>query len=107
MQLPALYAFIYGLTFFAQNFGANSTTYIIPSLLFPLEHRATCHGISAAAGKFGALLGAQVQLLCFHTFACNLLTLIVVLVFSCRCFWTWWAPSALVEPALPTRQPGR
>eukprot|EP01032_Pedospumella_encystans_P011121 gene11121-12958_t len=62
VQVPVLYAFLYGMTFFAQNFGANSTTYIIPSLLFPVEHRATCHGISAAAGKLGALLGAQVFL---------------------------------------------
>lgn len=61
VKVPTVYAFIYGLTFFAQNFGANATTYIIPSLLFPMEHRATCHGISAAAGKLGALLGAQVS----------------------------------------------
>jgi len=51
---------IYGFTFFFQNFGANPTTYIIPSVVFPTAHRATCHGISAAAGKLGALLGAQV-----------------------------------------------
>lgn len=61
VQVPAVYVFVYGLTFFAQNFGANSTTYIIPSLLFSAAHRATCHGISAAAGKLGALFGAQVS----------------------------------------------
>lgn len=42
-----------------QNFGANATTYIIPAILFPVHQRGTCHGISAAAGKLGAILGAQ------------------------------------------------
>lgn len=60
-QSPPAYVALYGLTFFAQNFGPNTTTYIIPSLLFPPEHRGTCHGISAAAGKVGALFAAQVQ----------------------------------------------
>jgi PHS family inorganic phosphate transporter-like MFS transporter len=60
-QAPAAYLALYGLTFFAQNFGPNTTTYIIPSLQFPPDHRGTCHGISAAAGKLGALLAAQVS----------------------------------------------
>lgn len=38
------------------NFGPNSTTYIIPAELFPTRYRATCHGISAAAGKLGSIL---------------------------------------------------
>lgn len=45
---------IYGLTFFFSNFGPNSTTFILPSEIFPTEIRARCHGISAAAGKLGA-----------------------------------------------------
>lgn len=40
----------------AFNFGPNSTTYIIPAELFPTRYRATCHGISAAAGKLGSIL---------------------------------------------------
>lgn len=50
----ALYAF----TFFFSNFGPNSTTFIVPAELFPARLRSTCHGISAAAGKAGAILGA-------------------------------------------------
>lgn len=67
VQVPTLYVLFYGFTFFAQNFGPNATTYIVPSLLFAAEHRGTCHGISAAAGKLGALLGAQVgrTILCY------------------------------------------
>ncbi|PLB54694.1 inorganic phosphate transporter [Aspergillus steynii IBT 23096] len=38
------------------NFGPNATTYILPSELFPTRYRATCHGISAGAGKLGSIL---------------------------------------------------
>ena len=48
--IPALYLLMYGITFFFQNFGPNTTTYIIPSVVFKKEQKATCHGISAAAG---------------------------------------------------------
>jgi PHS family inorganic phosphate transporter-like MFS transporter len=64
VRVPAVYILAYGLTFFAQNFGPNTTTYIVPSLLFSASHRGTCHGISAAAGKLGAVLGAQVGFKC-------------------------------------------
>ncbi|EAW25205.1 phosphate transporter [Aspergillus fischeri NRRL 181] len=38
------------------NFGPNATTYIIPAEVFPTRYRATCHGISAGAGKLGSIL---------------------------------------------------
>lgn len=49
---------IYALTFFFANFGPNATTFIIPAELFPARLRSTCHGISAAAGKAGAIVGS-------------------------------------------------
>ena len=49
---------VFGLTFFFTNFGPNTTTFIIPSEIYPSSVRATCHGISAAAGKIGAIVGA-------------------------------------------------
>jgi PHS family inorganic phosphate transporter-like MFS transporter len=49
---------IYGLTFFFSNFGPNTTTFILPSETFPASVRASFNGLSAAAGKTGALLGA-------------------------------------------------
>nr|AJD81048.1 phosphate transporter 1;1 [Pteris vittata] len=49
---------LYALTFFFSNFGPNSTTFIVPAELYPARLRSTCHGISAAAGKAGAILGA-------------------------------------------------
>ncbi|GLJ22732.1 hypothetical protein SUGI_0428290 [Cryptomeria japonica] len=48
---------IYSLTFFFANFGPNTTTFIVPAELFPARLRSTCHGISAAAGKAGAIIG--------------------------------------------------
>jgi MFS transporter, PHS family, inorganic phosphate transporter len=47
----------FGLTFFFTNFGPNTTTFIIPSEIFPAAVRTTCHGISAAFGKVGAVVG--------------------------------------------------
>ncbi|KAG6827238.1 hypothetical protein H0H92_012694 [Tricholoma furcatifolium] len=40
------------------NFGANTTAYCYPAELFPTRYRATAHGISAAAGKCGAIISA-------------------------------------------------
>lgn len=56
--VPALLVALYGMTFFFANYGPNTTTFILPSLLFENEHRATWNGVSAAAGKLGALTGA-------------------------------------------------
>ncbi|KAL5989234.1 Low affinity inorganic phosphate transporter 4 [Asimina triloba] len=52
-----LFAVIYGLTFFFANFGPNSTTFVLPAELFPTRLRSTCHALSAAAGKAGAMVG--------------------------------------------------
>jgi PHS family inorganic phosphate transporter-like MFS transporter len=49
---------MYALTFFFANFGPNSTTFIVPAEIFPARLRSTCHGISAASGKAGAIIGA-------------------------------------------------
>ncbi|MCI18884.1 inorganic phosphate transporter 1-11-like, partial [Trifolium medium] len=51
-----MFAILFGLTLFFANFGPNSTTFIVPAELFPARLRSTCHGISAAAGKSGAIL---------------------------------------------------
>ncbi|KAJ3291531.1 hypothetical protein HK104_005994 [Borealophlyctis nickersoniae] len=41
------------------NFGPNTTTFVYPAEVFPTQFRSTAHGISAAAGKFGAIIGVQ------------------------------------------------
>jgi PHS family inorganic phosphate transporter-like MFS transporter len=57
-QYPLILVFLYGLTFFFANYGPNTTTFILPSLLYSPECRSTLNGISAASGKLGALVGA-------------------------------------------------
>ncbi|XP_010227723.2 probable inorganic phosphate transporter 1-10 isoform X2 [Brachypodium distachyon] len=54
----AWYIVLYALTFFSANLGPNTTTFILPAELFPARFRSTCHGISGAAGKVGALVGS-------------------------------------------------
>ncbi|EKX43011.1 hypothetical protein GUITHDRAFT_158082 [Guillardia theta CCMP2712] len=49
---------LYALTFFFSNWGPNSTTYVLPAEVFPSWFRATAHGICAATGKAGAIVGS-------------------------------------------------
>ena len=52
-----LFIALFGLSFLFVNFGPNSTTFLIPSEIFPTNIRALGHGISAAIGKIGAFVG--------------------------------------------------
>ncbi|PWI58756.1 MFS transporter [Sulfoacidibacillus thermotolerans] len=56
MTIPFL--LIYGLSYFFTEFGPNTTTFVIPSEVFPTRWRAFGDGLSAGAGKMGAFLGA-------------------------------------------------
>lgn len=60
-QLPTdkrwLLVIFFGLTFLFSNFGPNTTTFVLPVEVYPTLIRSTCHGISAAAGKIGAVIG--------------------------------------------------
>lgn len=49
---------LYALFSFTDQFGGSPLTFMIPAELFPTRYRATCHGISAASGKFGAVLAS-------------------------------------------------
>jgi len=49
---------MYSLTFFFANFGPNATTFVVPAEIFPARFRSTCHGISSASGKLGAIVGS-------------------------------------------------
>jgi PHS family inorganic phosphate transporter-like MFS transporter len=48
---------IFGLSYLFIEFGPNSTTFVLPSELFPVRARTTGHGISAGLGKLGAFVG--------------------------------------------------
>lgn len=56
--LPVLFLLVYGVSYFFIEFGPNTTTFVYPAEIFPVNVRATANGISAAAGKTGAFLGA-------------------------------------------------
>lgn len=49
---------IYIFSFFFYNFGPNATTFCLPAETFSKDHRTFFNGLSAAAGKVGAVLGA-------------------------------------------------
>ena len=59
ISMQVVLVFLYAGTFFFSNYGPNSTTFLLPSVTYELEaSRSTLNGISAAAGKCGAFLGA-------------------------------------------------
>ena len=55
---PFLQYFLLNMIFFSIAFGCILATYILPTVLFAPTYRASLHGISAAAGKAGAAVGA-------------------------------------------------
>lgn len=57
--IRALELILFGLTFLCSNFGPNTTTFILPTQLYPTLVRATCHGFSAAMGKLGGVVGTS------------------------------------------------
>lgn len=59
-NMMPLFTLLFGISFFFVNFGPNTTTFLIPSEIYPTSIRARAHGISAAVGKLGAFLGAFV-----------------------------------------------
>jgi MFS family permease len=56
--VAATFIIVYGISYFFTEFGPNTTTFIYPSEIFPVEVRTTASGIAAGAGKMGAFAGA-------------------------------------------------
>ncbi len=48
---------IFGVSYFFVEFGPNTTTFVLPSEVFPVSMRTTGHGIAAGIGKLGAFVG--------------------------------------------------
>ena len=55
--MVAPFLVIFGLSYFFIEFGPNTTTFVLPSELFPVSMRTTGHGIAAGIGKLGAFIG--------------------------------------------------
>ena len=45
------------LTTATMSWGVNVSTFVLPAVLFPCEIRGSAHGVSAACGKAGAVVG--------------------------------------------------
>jgi PHS family inorganic phosphate transporter-like MFS transporter len=56
-KIVVLFLIVYGISYFFTEFGPNSTTFVYPAELFPVDARTTGHGIAAAAGKIGGFVG--------------------------------------------------
>jgi MFS family permease len=52
-----LFVTLYGLSYFFIEFGPNTTTFVLPAEVFPVNVRTTAHGISAGVAKIGAFIG--------------------------------------------------
>lgn len=83
------FVIMYGFTFFFANFGPNTTTFILPAEIFPARLRSTCHGISGAVGKVGAIIGVLTfsftkkhyfKALLFVLVGCNLVGILFTLL---------------------------
>eukprot|EP00934_Nitzschia_sp_Nitz4_P003744 Nitzschia sp. Nitz4//scaffold51_size120721//103888//105647//NITZ4_003746-RA/size120721-snap-gene-0.44-mRNA-1//-1//CDS//3329553919//3734//frame0 len=86
-DLQGLMITLYGSTFFFSNYGPNATTYVLPSMTFSRACRSTLNGISAAAGKAGALLGTIIFVTAASKFgqaavmvACGVISLVGMIV---------------------------
>ncbi len=64
----SLFLALYGLSYFFTEFGPNTTTFVMPSELFPTEYRATGHGFSAGIAKIGAFFGVLLFPIVVHSF---------------------------------------
>ncbi|KUI55180.1 Repressible high-affinity phosphate permease [Cytospora mali] len=53
---------LYAIAQFLFNLGPNTTTFVVPGECFPTRYRATAHGLSAAAGKVGAIVAQAISL---------------------------------------------
>jgi MFS transporter, PHS family, inorganic phosphate transporter len=51
---------VFGLSYFFVEFGPNTTTFVLPSEVFPVQVRTTGHGTAAGIGKLGAFVGVFV-----------------------------------------------
>jgi len=56
-KLVVPFLIVYGLSYFFTEFGPNSTTFVYPAELFPVEARTRGHGVAAGAGKIGGFIG--------------------------------------------------
>ena len=91
-QTVVPFLLVYSLSYFFAEFGPNTTTFMLAAELFPVNQRATCHGIAAGIAKLGAFISVflfqliqqssigfrgALDITCIFSFAGCLLTLLL------------------------------
>lgn len=87
-----MFILIFGLSFFFVNFGPNTTTFLIPSEIYPTNIRARAHGLSAAFGKVGAFIGAFFLPILLHSIGLSDMMSILAIVCVLGVFATLLVP---------------
>jgi len=88
----SVFLLIYGLSYFFTNFGPNTTTFLIPSEIYPTTIRAKAHGISAAVGKVGAFIGAFFLPIVLHHYGLNFVMVAMSLISLLGLLLTFYLP---------------
>jgi PHS family inorganic phosphate transporter-like MFS transporter len=88
----AVFLLVFGISFFFVNFGPNTTTFLIPSEIYPTSIRAKAHGISAAVGKLGAFVGAFLVPILLRGYGLRFTMFIMMLVSFAGIFTTVLIP---------------
>lgn len=97
---PSIYVGLLGTMFLFQNCGPNSTCYIVPAEAFPTRMRASCHGVSAASGKLGALLGTSLLPFVEDAYGLHAVYLACAGASLIGASLTWWfTPRAVMDAA--------
>lgn len=90
-QTVVPFLLVYSLSYFFAEFGPNTTTFMLAAELFPVNQRATSHGIAAGIAKLGAFISVflfqfvestiglhgALDITCVFSFAGCLLTLVL------------------------------
>ena len=53
----SVFVVLFGISYFFTEFGPNTTTFVYPAEIFPVDVRTSGNGIAAAMGKMGAFAG--------------------------------------------------
>ena len=73
----SIFILVYAIAFFFSGFGPNSTTFLLPSEIFATQVKGTMHGISAACGKLGAVVGVLVVASLVDTYGSNFVLILL------------------------------
>jgi len=92
--LPSwLFIILYGLQLTSDEIGPSTATFVIPGEIFPTSIRATAHGISAACGKLGAVVGIYGVGFLTDTVGVRWMLLVITGLTAMAILWTYfWIP---------------